>query len=223
MTKRLYLLVEGQTEERFVKAVLEPHLRDRGIHATPIVVATRRDRKTGQKARGGGHWVQWQRDVRRLLADQKGGDVHFTTLFDLYGLPRDFPGLKEHGADLDTQRRVDLLEQAMAQAVGDRRFIPYLQRHEFETLVLASLKALAELMDAADLEGLAALQQSITGVEPEDVNDGATSAPSKRLTQHLPAYQKTLHGPLAVEGAGLSALMAACPRFGAWIRQLEQL
>jgi hypothetical protein len=223
VTIRLYVLVEGQTEERFVKAVLTPHFQARGIEATPIVVATRRARSTGQKSRGGGHWSHWRRDLLLLTKQQKGNEARFTTLFDLYGLPRDFPGFEQHHTDLDTARRAAALEECMKQAVGDWRFIPYLQRHEFESLVLASLDALSALLDSHDAPALAALRTSIAGQAPEDVNDGPTTAPSKRLTSHLPVYQKTLHGPLAVEATGLSGLIAACPRFAAWIQNLEQL
>ncbi len=52
---RLFVLVEGQTEEQFVKAVLGPHLAGLGVVAVPIIVATRRERRTGRKiGRGGG-------------------------------------------------------------------------------------------------------------------------------------------------------------------------
>lgn len=52
------------------------------------------------------------------------------------------------------------------------------------------------------------------------VNDGLQTAPSKRLHHRLPAYQKTLHGPLAVEGLGLAALRAQCPHLDAWLSRL---
>ena len=221
--RRLYLVVEGPTEERFTKALLEPHLRDRGLWTFPIIVTTRRERATGKKSRGGGHWAHWCRDIRRLLGEHPGDEVRFSTLFDLYGLPRDFPGLEEHAADGSTLSRIAKLEHAMESEFNDYRFIPYLQLHEFEALVLASLEPLAAVLDDGDAAGVRALAHEISGVEPEDVNDGATTAPSKRLRRHIPGYQKTLHGPLALEGLGISALREACPRFGAWIQSLEQL
>ena len=33
--KRLYILCEGQTEEEFVNAILNPHLQNVGIYAYP--------------------------------------------------------------------------------------------------------------------------------------------------------------------------------------------
>jgi hypothetical protein len=220
---RLYLLVEGQSEEKFCKDVLGPHLNARGIWLIPIIVATKRDRQTGQKSKGGGRWTGWARDLRRLTMEHSGPGVRFTTLFDLYGLPDDFPGADAHSSVSDTVRRAGLLEQAMADSIGDWRLIPYLQRHEFEALVLACREHLRELLDPSDYPGFEALKVSLGQMEPEDVNDGAETAPSKRLEANISSYRKTLHGPLALEAAGLATVRAACPRFDAWVKKLEAL
>jgi hypothetical protein len=63
----------------------------------------------------------------------------------------------------------------------------------------------------------------IQGTAPEDVNDGAQTAPSKRLETLIAGYRKTVHGPPAVASAGLTALRTSCPRFGAWVTRLEAL
>jgi hypothetical protein len=222
---RLYVVVEGQTEEEFVKRVLGPHLQARHIYTTPIIVTTRRDRLTGKKlGKGGGHWKHWLKDLRRLLGEHTGNNVAFTTLFDLYGLPEDFPQLAALSQNADTLQRAVGLEQEMAATLDDRRLIPYLQRHEFEALVLASLDALGALLDTEDdVLGLEQLRVELAHLAPEDVNDGPDSAPSKRLESRIPSYDKTLHGPLAVEAARLANIRAVCPRFNAWVTKLEGL
>lgn len=221
---RLIVVVEGPTEEVFVKDVLAPHLVDHGVYATATLVGKEIARKRGHRDRGGGHFKHWRDDITRILSGDRGDGLRVTTLFDLYGLPDDFPGLDAHGADLDTLRRCEALERALGATVGDRRFMPYIQRHEFEALVLAALPSLEALFDAQDdLDGLAALQTEIKGLQPEDVNDGKATAPSKRLLQHIPGFSKTLHGPLAVEDAGVDALRERCPRFGGWLGLLEVL
>ena len=53
-----------------------------------------------------------------------GADIRFTTMFDLYGLPEDFPELAVHSREMDTVKRAELLEGAMAKAVRDHRLIP---------------------------------------------------------------------------------------------------
>lgn len=141
---RLYVLVEGPTEEAFVNDVLGPHLGP-SVTTIPIIVTSRRER-SGKKRKGGGHWKHWGKDLRTLTRGNPGDDVRFTTLFDLYGLPSDFPEIERHAHEKNTLLRAIALEKAMADVVGDWRLIPYLQRHEFEALVLASLDKLSDLL-----------------------------------------------------------------------------
>jgi hypothetical protein len=188
---RLYVLVEGRTEEEFVKRVLEPHLRGFGVWTYPIIVQTKRAR-AGEKHKGGGDWAKWRRNLVVLSGEHPGSEVRFTTLFDLYGLPDHFPGLSEHGSLTDTNERAKRLEEAMAADIGDWRLIPY-------------------------------LQHLLSSVAPEDVDDGESTAPSKRLAACIPGYQKTVHGPLAVETKGLVAIRKSCPRFDRWVASLERL
>jgi hypothetical protein len=52
--KRLLVVVEGPTEEGFVKGVLGPHLWMHSISTSPLIVTTRRDELTGAKLNKGG-------------------------------------------------------------------------------------------------------------------------------------------------------------------------
>jgi hypothetical protein len=219
---RLYVLVEGPSEEGFVDEVLGPHLNARAVWTYPIVVETSRD-IYGRKRKGGGQWRRWKDDLLRLCKGQAAFDVRVTTMFDLYGLPKDFPELSKHAHVSDTRTRVQLLECAMATAIGDRRLIPYLQRHEFEALVFASINSLAEIMDPNEQEGVDRLRTLVSTTAPEDINDGKITAPSKRLLSELPTYRKTFHASLAIADTGLPTLRANCPRFDAWVTKLEAL
>jgi hypothetical protein len=40
--RKVLILVEGQTEERFVKDVLQPYLWDIGVHPEPKIATTKR-------------------------------------------------------------------------------------------------------------------------------------------------------------------------------------
>lgn len=101
----LYVIVEGDTEQEFVKQLLAPHLNDRQVWTTPIEVTTKRDRKTGQKlSKGGGHWKHWRKDIQLVLRGKAAG-FRVTSLFDLYGLPEDFPKLDQCSHELDTVAR----------------------------------------------------------------------------------------------------------------------
>jgi nicotinamidase-related amidase len=222
---RLVVVVEGQTEEAFVKEVLCPHLAARQVFTSAMIVATRRDPRTGAKSKGGGRrWAKWRNDIDKVLRTEASPQLRVTTLFDLYALPLDFPGADEHGELPDTVRRACVLEAAMAGAFDDWRLVPYLQRHEFEALVIAGIDQLPALLDPVHHAAVAALGAEVAGIAPEDVNDSEHTAPSKRLLKHLGAtYEKVTLGTLVTIAAGLPAIRAACPRFDAWVTTLENL
>lgn len=90
--RRLNVLAEGQTEEAFVNQVLAPHLGAFGVFASVRCVTTRRDRIRPDLVYRGGlrDFGKVRRDLERWLAEDHS--AAFTTMFDLYALPRDFPG-----------------------------------------------------------------------------------------------------------------------------------
>ncbi len=60
---------------------------------------------------------------------------------------------------------------------------------------------------------------------PELIDDGANTAPSKRIIALIPQYgtTKRARGPLIAAAIGLPAIRAKCPHFDAWIKRLEEL
>lgn len=223
--KRLIVVVEGQTESNFVNRVLRHHLQRSGVTANATIVgkAKAADRgRSGPGTRGGNRYADWRRDIRNCLNSNRGPDFRLTTLCDLYGLPDDFPGWAFQAGDQDTAARCERLEQALKNDIEDWRFSPYIQRHEFEALVLAAQDCLADLYDAEDqLSGLAKLQAEIAGMAPEEINDSPATAPSKRLLRQIPGYRKSEDGPDAIDLAGLAHVRSRCPRFDAWLTGLE--
>ena len=58
---------------------------------------------------------------------------------------------------------------------------------------------------------------------PEDINDHALTAPSKRIANAIPRYRKVLHGPILADALGLETIRAECARFNTWMTRLESL
>lgn len=225
---RLYVVAEGLCEEAFVRSRLQPHLGHHHVWVEPIVVTTSRD-AAGQKHRGGGHWKQWRSDIERVYREQAGPGAWVTTMFDLYGLPSDFPDLTSiRVPGLDGASKVKIAEEALERSIREfsegRWFIPYVQQYEFESLVLACLEDLDRMLDApGERKGIVELRAALGETPPEDVNDGLSSAPSKRLSRHLPGYQKRLYSEYALCDVSLEALGQRCPHFGRWLSRLEAL
>jgi hypothetical protein len=230
---QLIIVVEGQTEDNFVSRILAPHLGCFGISTSSTIVGKVKAKArglSGSGVRGGFRFADWKKDIRNCLTTNSKRQRRVTTLCDLYGLPDDFPGLAFEAGDRNTDDRCARLEREMSSAIGGAeevgiwRFMPYIQRYEFEALVLAAADSLKTVFNAEDqLAGLSALQSEIAGLPPEEINDSPMTAPSKRLLSRIPGYRKPLHGPDAIEEAGLSVVRSQCPRFDQWLSSLERL
>lgn len=219
--RRLYITVEGQTERKFAHDLLRPHLAQYSLDVRTRVVLT--NRKLGKRG-GILDFAQIRDDLHRLMREDAGNDALFTTMVDLYALPAEFPGWEEARKKAVPRDRVSVLEAAFYTAMDDGRFHPYIQLHEFEALLYCDLSQLQRRIPDSD-HGIAALENDVAKLLPEDINEGATTAPSKRIIRRLPIYEKTkvrIGAPAAV-AIGLPTLRAKCPHFDAWVGKLAAL
>ncbi|MEW9556082.1 DUF4276 family protein [Nonomuraea sp. NPDC050783] len=116
--------------------------------------------------------------------------------------------------------RVTHVERAMTDTIGHPRFLPHLVLHELEAWVLLGHEALGEL--TGDDALARAVQTIVTRAQgAELVNDGASTAPSKRLMRLYPRYRKTSDGPLVIAELGINAIRNACPHANAWFSALN--
>ena len=153
-------------------------------------------------------------------------------MFDFFRMPHDWPGRQEatsrpcneRGAFVESALHEDIAAHVGAD-FNPNLFIPYVQMHEFETLLFADVSALISAICETDQPAVtAALRMILTAAgSPEAINDGDLTAPSKRITQLLPNYKKTLHGPTIAGRIGLTQLRESCPHFGDWLTKLESL
>lgn len=215
---RCHLLVEGFTEETFANRMLVPHLCSLGfVDVSVIVVATKRA-ANGEKFRGGVlSWGQLLKDIRPLVRN-RGALV--TTLIDFYALPHDVPGFNTLGAGWGARRRVEHVETEVAAAIGQKNFLPHIVLHELETLLYANpAKVGAHFNDGGMTRSMEADLTECS--EPELVDEGPETAPSKRIMMHRPGYLKTSDGPAILADIGLPSIRVACPHFDAWLVQVE--
>ncbi len=93
--------------------------------------------------------------------------------------------------------------------------------HEFEGLLFSDCGRFSVGIGRPDLKtAFQAVRDKFSS--PEEINDSPLTAPSKRVEQLVPGYQKPLLGTLAVLEIGLDAICRECPHFREWLQQLER-
>jgi len=124
-----------------------------------------------------------------------------------------------------TYKRISFLEDTFARDIGDPRFIPYLQLHEYEAYLFSDPTAFRLFYE--DQEAQISILTSIADScdTPELINDDPNSAPSKRIIKQFPRYQgaKPVQGTQIAELIGLEGIRSKCPHFSTWVSKLEQL
>jgi hypothetical protein len=209
---RVHVFCEGQTEDVFIREVLAPHFHRLDIWMNSIIV------RTGPRGRGGvtsyGK-IRWQ--INQKCREDASAWV--TTMLDFYGLPKDFPGLTSKGSSLE---RAEAVVTAFQQDIGHRNFVANLVVHEFEGLLFSAPDAFGAWFDAGDVvQKVAAVRGAFK--TPEHIDDGPTSAPSKRILKICANYDKVAHGSLIALDIGLDAIRRECPLFDAWVKRLEAI
>lgn len=214
-------IVEGKTEQVFVEKVLKPYLAEKMI----FIKATQAS-KPGQK----GGDVKFSRvinDIRDHLKQRN--DTYVTTLVDYYGI-KEWPGLDSLAQNLTPSQIADHLNAETKHQVvtefanqqAERRFIPYIAVHEFEALLFSDSAILASELGVDEDQIKNVLAEC---GEPEAINNGKETAPSKRLDNWSPngKFAKTTAGIAITQQIGITQMREQCPLFNAWLAQFEAL
>lgn len=221
--KQLIIIGEGQTEQAFCKDVLYKHFFNRGI----II-----HNPTIKKTKGG--IVAWQilkKEIETHLKSSSRAIV--TTLIDFYGLKEqhNFPLWNESKSKVRINERIEVLENAIHADINEsirHRFIPYIQVYEFEALLFSDATIFDSQFERSEFLDYQYLQQTLQ-TAPEEINDGSTTAPSKRLERIIKGYKseiennKVFYGSLISQVIGLEKIRERCPRFNQWVTQLENI
>jgi hypothetical protein len=215
---KVLILVEGQTEETFVKSVVQPYFYNRQLFCIPKLAVTRRV-KDGPDFKGGiTSYGKVRGDIKRLLHDSSA--VCVTTMIDYYG----FAPLIDYQEKLTgtCYDKVERIENYFRNDINDSRFMPYLQLHEFEGLLFSSPTEIASvLIEPRKAEQLDAISKEFPS--PEHINDNPNTAPSKRIINIFPSYNKPFHGLLIAKRIGFDSIRKKCCHFDEWIKKLEAL
>lgn len=208
--KRLVFLVEGDTELLLMNKHVIPFLYRKGffnpMQAQKIVTNRKMNKKGGVI-----NYEYLRNDMLRILAQ---GNVIITTFLDFFRLPGSFPGYTSDSG------KVELIESAVSQDIGENsNILPYIQLHEFEALLFSDIRGFEIVVDdEKEIAQLAAIIQKYDN--PEDINNGPQTAPSKRLL-NIFGYDKVSDGELIMDALGIETMISKCPRFRLWIEKIE--
>lgn len=221
--KFIKILVEGQTEETFVRDILNPYFASQQLFLDAIVADTKKARGGKSAFKGGGkNYAKIENSLRPLFYDSSALAV--TTMFDLYELAKGFPGLDDEDLQLKhgIERAEYLEEKWREQFSNHHHFIPYLAVHEFEALLFTKPEIFAQEIPEIDeniVEQLQVIRKRYQS--PEEIN--LDEPPSKRILDLIPSYRKTQTGILIAVEIGIEAMRQECPHFDAWLKKLEAL
>ncbi len=126
----IYIVVEGQTEQTFVREVLAPRMAHKGIYLYPSLAG-----KPGHK--GGNNFDRAKKDIGSFLKQRN--NTYVSTMFDYFRIDSKWPGRSEvnrkiqKGASLTAIDKAEILEVATADEIAKdfsghdvkSRFIPY--------------------------------------------------------------------------------------------------
>ncbi|MCX8517891.1 MAG: DUF4276 family protein [Rhodoferax sp.] len=213
------MLVEGQSEENFVKQTLAPWLAGHRVYCKPIVLWTKRLPSGGGHRGGVSSWRKICKSLNPLLGDS---NAWVTTLIDFYGLPEDVPGYTEASSLGKPHDKVLALQNCWSDAIKHPRFLPFLALHELEAWLFCAPEVVAahfELLSLAEK-----IHQAVTEAGgPELINHGTTTHPKARLNALAARYKETSDGPILLQKIGIPAIRASCPHFSTWLTRLEAL
>lgn len=221
----IHIIVEGKTEQIFVRDVLAPYMAGQAIYLRAIRIG-----KPGHK----GGDVRFQRalnDIKELLAQRP--DTYVSTMFDYFRIDNNWPGKNKldqkinSGIKLSAREKATTLEQAtlmelkihLADSEIEKRFIPYIEMHEFEGLLFSDAEILAEKIkvDVRVIDTILAEYST-----PEDINSSPFKAPSKRLEKILLSYDKVIMGKAIAEAIGINKIRQECTNFDCWLKRMEE-
>ena len=220
--KKIFVVTEGQSETNFVSKVMASYFANRCI-LIPNTVITKTDNRRGRIYKGGvANYKQIKNTLSKTLASAyKSKDAYVTTMFDFYGLPADVPGVAYAKQVDDPYKQVEIIEREIlaSEEYDENFFFPYIELHEFEAMLFADITKLEEVYfdyDFTALKECAKIQ-----VNPELIDGGIDTAPSKRIENCVSCFDKANVGVDVLGKIGIETIAGKCRHFSEWIKRIE--
>jgi hypothetical protein len=214
--KELIIICEGPTEIEYCKKVLYWHLKQYNIKLKFILIL-----------HSNGGIVNWEILKKQIVKHyEDNNDVTISTFIDYYGLyeSHGFVDWKLAEAEPLKSVRMTILENGMKNDLNPNiKFIPFILLHEFETLAFCDYDIFEKIYDSREAKFPKLKEICDDHPNPEDINNGLKTAPSKRLIKNIKRYKKTSDSINLTFQIGLTKIRTMCPGFNAWITTLENI
>jgi len=221
------IIVEGQSEQTFVRDILAPFMALKGVYLYPAQIGP-----VGHKG-GNVNFDRAQKHIGNFLKQRS--DTYVTTMFDYFRIDSKWPGLDavnqkiNKGTILCLASKAKTLESNMLENINNQfpdcnvrnRFIPYIEMHEFESLLFSNARILAKNIEVKE-EVIHEILDEYNG-NPEEINETPANAPSKQLNKLYPSYRKIATGKAIASAIGISQIREKCIHFNDWLVRLENL
>lgn len=230
--KRLIVICEGRSEVNFISKLLYKSFITIGISLEARTIPTGKN-KCGGFAKGGS--LNFDRVkpflINTLNESASDSNCFVTTFFDYYALNSKFPNYEETQSNSSVYEKVKMMEEGLKNSVIESKgnfiskFIPYIQLHEFESLLFCDIEKVFENEEYISENTVSDLNKIIEKFEgnPELINNSTDTALSKRILKIIPSYQKTIHGYKGLEKIGLLELENKCIHFKEWLDKIRDI
>ncbi len=222
---KIFLIVEGQTEEQFYKRVVqEAYQTESGVfsHYFEVVVMPNKKNTFSREQKGGS--VSYEvsvTNIKRFLRSTTHCDL-VVMIFDYYGLHQSF---KSHlRADQNTlDEKITAIQHRLENEIAVDKFKFRLQIHEFEAFLFSDPEVIANHfgLPGQSIE-INSILDAVNG-NPEFINDHPETAPSKRLARIFPNFRKITDGLLIAEKIGIAVIRGKCKNFNALCKIFDTL
>jgi hypothetical protein len=215
--RAIYFVVEGQTEQEFVHTSIRPYLFEKGItDVRGILIETSPGHKGGFV-----NYAHLKKLLIRLLKEET--DILVSTFVDFYRIPNDIPNYYHSMSKALVDDKITCLNQSIWSDINSvtdaSRLEVYFQKHEFEALLFAENTGFESYYDENIYNQTAKIINQFPN--PEEINDNPLTAPSKRILQIMPSYDKVIDGNIIALEVGFDNILQRCPRFRVWLDTLE--
>ena len=216
---RVRVLVEGQTEQAFIRDILKPYFDLRRIYLHAVML--RRQGGITRYAKAKDVIVSSLKEDAALIC---------TTMVDFYGMPADWPGRNPANHCQSYAEKAEIVEDSILEDIAGslgnsfntHRLMPYVQMHEFEALLFSSPVKLAESLGDKKLSStFLTIRNKFSN--PEEIDDHYDTCPSRRIEGVFEGFKKTINGITAASRIGLEKMRQECPHFNEWIAKLEDI